>query len=271
MPTEVSLEVRSYGFQLLSYKLFSTAPLIIDASDYESKPLGNIYTSYVLTPSLLNEISEQLGGETSVSRIWPDTIFMRFSDVMERQFEVRPLIQLSFKDQYKQFGEIEVRPSTVYVRGPVSVLDTMQYLYTNLIKMDNVDKNVTKYINYTISGIKDVSFGEHPTAFVTVPVDEFTQGSAMVKVIPVNVPAGYDYKVFPSEVEVIYNVGMKDYDAIDPSMFQAVVELRDSAAHVDQTALQVYLTRHPNQVQLVGYEPREAEVILRPMDNGKEQ
>lgn len=262
LPEEVSLQVQSYGFQLLSYKVFGGAPITIDAADYESKPLGNIYTSFVLTKSLLNEISDQLDGETNVTRVWPDTIFMNFSDLMDKQLSVRPIIDLTFKDQFKQLGEIKIDPATVFVSGPVSVLDTMEYLYTLPITMNDVSEDVTVTTRYTVSNIKDMEFS-NDGVLVTVPVDEFTEGDMEVEIIAVNVPAGYDYKVFPSQAIISYNVGMKDYDRIRAEMFQAVVELPDSADRVGQTEFQLYLTRQPEEVQGVRIEPQQVEVILR--------
>lgn len=262
LPGYVSLEVRSYGFQLLSYKLFGAAPIVIDVSNYESKPIGNIYSSYVLTHNLLAGISDQFSGETTVSRIWPDTIFMNFSDMMEQQFEVKALLGLTFKESYKQHGTVEINPASVTVSGPVSVLDTMQFLYTNLVVMENVSEDITKYIDFTISDVKDVSFSDKLVA-VTVPVDEFTEGTVDVDVIAINVPVGYDYKVFPSQVKIYYNVGMKDFDFIDANQFQAAVELPDSSEWESQVEFQVYLTKHPDEVQVINLEPQQVEVILR--------
>ncbi len=260
----VSLEVTSHGFSLLSYKLFqSNKTIMIDASTFRQRRSGEVAKTYITTRTLFDRISLQLGNETKVSQILPDTIYINYSEKMTKTVLIRPDVTLNFKQQFMLAGEVDVRPPVVDITGPKILLDTMESIATYPLVFEALDEDVTQRIGYHMkSKIKDITYSPQ-SAIVNIPVDEFTEGVKKAPIEVRNVPSGTVVKTFPDSIAVSYLVGLKSYNKVRTDMFRAVVELPDSSEWANTTRLKVKLLNYPSFIEEVSFSPEKVEFIIR--------
>ena len=102
---------------------------------------------------------------------------------------------------------------------------------------------------------------QQKSVFVTIEVEKFTESHKIIPITFVNVPDGYVVKTFPNEVEVVYLVGLTDYETIKASQFKAVIDLNE--LNETPTKLNVQLIRSPNNVNIIRQNPTSVEYIIR--------
>ncbi len=76
-----------------------------------------------------------------IQKISPDHLTIQFEKVIEKLLTIKPVITGESAKGYV-LEKIELFPDSILVRGPVSVLDKMQQLETNLINVDNVSNDI---------------------------------------------------------------------------------------------------------------------------------
>lgn len=265
LPDRIAIEVSSHGFGLLSYSWFSSKTIAVDLSGLKTKTRGENTHQYVVTKDLVNRFSEQFDGAVVLhnDRIYPDTIHVLLSDTITKKVAVELDLDLSFQDQYNLSDDIQYFPTAVYIHGPRSVLDTMTMLKTQHIKKLGLNESASFTVGFALSNeLKDVEF-DQPEVLVKIPVDLFTERSQKVGVQALNVPDGYEVRLFPDSIEVQYLVGLKSYSTIDRHMFSAVVELPDTSELTNNMRLRVRLLETPEFVDVIDYEPKRIEPFIR--------
>jgi hypothetical protein len=92
-----------------------------------------------------------------------------------------------------------------------------------------------------------------------IPVERFTEKKIKIPITVVNRPQGSNLKIFPSDAEVSFLVGLSDYETITQSDFDVVVVF-DSAQ--TQQTLEVILRKQPEYIQQLRISPPNVEYLI---------
>jgi hypothetical protein len=95
-----------------------------------------------------------------------------------------------------------------------------------------------------------------------MPVEKFTEEIEEIEVHPINVQPGYSLKTFPDKVKVRFLVSLSNYNKVDASMFDAVVEA-DETDMKKRSKLEVRLISSPTFIRITRLEPEKVDYILR--------
>lgn len=260
----LSIEVRGYGFDLLSYKLFpSFRKPVIPVDEMKILRKSDGQKAYMTGNTVVKEISGKIKEDMQVKRVFPDTIFVNIDDIGKKEVPVRTLAEASYASQYDRYGSIEVEPDSVLIEGPASVLDTLRFLRTEEVVFEELEETITRRVNLQVPASLENARIEPERIAITIPVDQFTEG---VKTIPVqlnNRPQGWQIKIFPDSVSVHYNVALSDYDRVRKDMFKAVVQLKSRALLEQLDHLEVILADRPAFVRDVWHDPRQVEFLIK--------
>jgi hypothetical protein len=261
VPERLHLTVKSQGYTLIRYKIKARlAPIIFDVNSFPLNTIPGKPTStvYILTDFAKEDIQQQMISEIEILSITPDTLVFQFADVVKRWLAIKPDIRIDFQKQYMLVGPVELHPDSVYVSGPVIVMDTVEFITTERIEYTGVNASINETIKLSQAGNLNYGISE---VSVHVPVDKFTEAAFSVPIEVINVPDSLNLKTFPRNVEITYQVGLSDYGNINQHMFRAEVDYLSIENNIGPK-LQVNLVKSPEFVKAIQYYPKNVEYIL---------
>lgn len=142
-------------------------------------------------------------------------------------------------------GNLQASPSSVYVFGDQTVLDTIHSVSTQLITLSDLTE--TTKVNVKLLKIRNARIVPS-TVEVKVPVEPLVKKEAMITITPVNVPQNQSMLLFPSKVPVDYYVAMSRLgDNDDPSIelqvdYRGILESKNGK-------LRVRVVSYPERLQ----------------------
>jgi hypothetical protein len=261
LPEKLNLRVKGLGFSILQHKITSylnniTLPINIFKLNIIQK--DNQFKYYILTRSTKEWIGNQLGNDIQLFDINPDTLFFEFTDVVDKKIRVKPRINLQLKKQYMIIGDIKIKPDSIIASGPQSMIDTLQYVYTEEMKNKDVEDSLVKELS--LVPIKRFLF-QTQKVLVIVPVEKYTEMLFNVPIEAENAPFGLDIKTFPGTITLSCRVGISAYDKLTPYMFRATVDYNALTSN-PQSKLKVNLVKIPSNVQNVRFYPKSVDYLI---------
>ncbi|MCB0400956.1 MAG: hypothetical protein KDD41_02655 [Flavobacteriales bacterium] len=264
LPKVFGIRVRGLGFDLLAYKMsFGKPEINIDLS--KLKQFNNqkdVSTHTISSKAFVPVISEQLGDQLEIRSITPNTVYFVFDKRAEKVVEILPVTQLNFKQQYKQFGSIEVKPSITTVTGPASIVDTLNAVYTEKLILNNLFETVTATVGFSGDYQQQHLTFIPEKALLHIPVEKFTETSRKVVIDYVNVPEGVELKAVPSEIELKFLLPLSKMASLASARFKAEVDYVQVNDHFNQK-LKVNLVQYPDFIQIVSQDPLKVEYIIK--------
>ena len=260
--TVVRAEVKGFGFSLLWHWLkFNSASLNILAN-----PTGMPSTTrngeemhYVLAQEKTGNLSFLGDDRIEVLRIYPDTLFIKFRPMFRKRVPVRLDAQILCAKQFGLSGAPAVDPDTITLSGLKADVEKIDHITTEKQSWTDLDESLTAEVPLIGQADTQLVRMSHQYVQVAINVSQFTEGSVT---IPINVRAssGASVKVYPSEVEVKYQLPLADYEKVTAEMFRASVTLD---AQNDGQLLTVELDELPVQVRQARVIPAQVEYIVQ--------
>ena len=253
--SNLKVKVNGFGFNFLK-ETFSNRLLKVDVSKLQRT---NSNTYFWLSQSERSNIAIELNG-FSILEIEPDTLFLNFSKKTKKSVQVKVPLDLNFRENYEQYGSFKISPNTIDVFGPSHILDTLSFVYTNVLSQNDVVQSINSTLKIQLPNkllsTKDLNIN------VIQEVARFTQISRLIPIKLENVPKDKELRIKPAEVELSYWVAMQDVGKINSSDFVIYCDYNE----VDMTEnaiLNVFIdeSKTPSVVQKVKYHPSTVEFI----------
>jgi hypothetical protein len=260
LPSNFDLMVDAYGYTLLSYKLrLVFSPILLNVSELVDNSLekGGKYRYTISTVNHKEEIEKQISSEIKILSIKPDTLVFNFSKIVTRKIKVKPVIKLSFENQYSLANETITTPDSILVSGPGNILDTIKMIPTVFHEFSRLARSTDLRLNLQIpngleSKVNDVN--------VSVAIEQNTEVNFEVPIQVINIPPDISIKTFPGKIKVVCRIGLSKYKKLDYRSFRAFINYDNIS--VKDTRLAVTLENHSSAVLSTSYSPREVEYIL---------
>lgn len=263
LTTHVSAEVKGFGFNLLWYIFqFDRADITVNANPaiLPSYIKNGEKVHYILMSnkgvSLANIKEEQL----QIINVSPDTLFVKYKPKFTKMVPIELDADITFEKQFGIVTEPVMEPDSVQLIGVKEEIDTIDQVLTEKQEWNDIDESLSSEIAIAAFENSPLIKVSHATVQVELNVVEFTEGSVDV---PLNIVAQKpgSVKVFPSVVEITYQVPLSDYDQVRSDQFQASVILDDAA--LKQSRLTVNVDRYPVHVKGVRVNPSQVEFIIQ--------
>lgn len=254
----VYLKIDSRGFDLLTeIYLKKKKPLIIDLQNVQIYNTSSSYGSYILSASVLNQIRNQNEFPNSIRKILPDTLYLNLEKTMSKEVDVLLNIDIIPKQQHYVYGKILQSIQKITISGPPSLIDSVNSITTEYVKLVNVQSNQLLGLKLT-NPYKDTQVHlSTDSVQVQIPIEQFTESSL---IIPIQIFEKTDIriKLFPETVTVKFLVALKDFDRITPDIFSAVI-------HYDEHSLnsqKIELERYPAFIKIIDFQPKSVEYLI---------
>jgi hypothetical protein len=259
-PNQFDLEVRSFGFTLLRYKLsMAFSPLVFNVDEIAGEIMTDKNQSRYAVPSkrYQRNMADQISSELNLTAIHPDTVYFQFDQIVTRKKKVVPSVNFQLKKQHYLYDEITVIPDSVEVHGPKLILDTLAQVRTVVQNLKEIDHLVQR--TAAIQGTNILDFTPKRVT-IKIPVEEYTEKQLAVPVVIDSLPENLQVKLFPTEVKVSFMIGLSRFSEIDPSDFKASVSYTDIQNKVDY--LPVKLEKIPKHLKSVNFLPMKIEYLI---------
>jgi YbbR domain-containing protein len=260
LPAKLDLTVDAYGYTLLRQKLsFSFSPVLIDVNEITNNYLEVKYISNytISTYSHKEEIAKQISSEIEIISIRPDSISFHVSNVVGKLVKIHPVTDITFAKEYILQKSPVVQPTSILVRGPQDILDTLSYINTKLIVLKNLSNTVERKVDLDI--IPELQTEQHVVK-VQFAVEQYTEAKFEIPILVINQPDSLLIKTFPAKVKVTCRVGLSQYSKLNNGSFRAVVDYSHRSVVIPK--LHVILDKVPEVALTVDHFPKDVEYII---------
>ncbi|MDY7395532.1 hypothetical protein UMM65_09785 [Aureibaculum sp. 2210JD6-5] len=219
-----NITLKTHGFNLIKYHLFKRKVKV----DLESIKQKNKNIYYQRSEDLLSEIKSQLLSDVEVYAIKPDTLFYNIGQGITKTVGIKTNLEIEYQSGYNLFGDLKIEPSEVTISGPEILIDSIVEVESKkeILQDVNTDFEVTvplmqlekkSKVTYSVNEIK-----------VSGKVEKFTEARFTVPITIENLPENYSINTFPNQVEIIFQVGISDYNKINKNDFKITCDYERS-------------------------------------------
>ncbi len=195
-PGEARVTVSGEGWNLLSL--------------YRNPPVVSIpYSDNVVNVSDIVQREIAYFSDISVQKVEPSIITLNMEPRTSKRVPVTPKLDVQLRAQFEIVGNVRVSPDSVTVQGARSVVDTLQSMPTETLRLSNVQKDVDRRVG--LANLEGVAVPDAPDVNITFSVTEFTEGEVRLRVQARNVPEGREVRFNPTVLTVRYNVPIDQF------------------------------------------------------------
>lgn len=253
-PKEIKIRIRDHGSLLLKYQYtHSLGSITLDFNDYDTRS-GHVA---LLTSELTRSIVNRLQSSTSVAGFSPDTLEYFYNFGLNKSVPVKVAGHITADSLYC-ITSCTTSPAKVKVYASKDILDTLTAVYTK--PLDLTDLSERKTVSTALAPIR----GAKPVpdkVKAVINVDQMTEKTVSVRIDHTNFPAGKTLKTFPGIVNVVFQVGLKQYRDVTADKFAIVVSY-DDVADNNTNRLRLSLKTRPDGINHVRIVPDEVEFII---------
>lgn len=212
IPKQVNITVKAKGSQLIKYswKELPTIKVDFNACSQNNRLL-------LWSDKLTGLSREALGGDINIQSIRPDSLNLLYTKTKGIEMPIVVDAEISVAGGYVCYKPILCDYSSVmlYSVGNVSVskLLTEPIILTNISETQSIKTKIITPAN--TRAIPD-------SVTVTIPIEPLIWKTADVKISVINVPDGYNLKVYPGTVNIKYLAPMSEYN--NQSEISAIVD-----------------------------------------------
>lgn len=259
----VDVKIAANGYSFIKYKSAALKKTVINLQLHSIYKVNEADDRrfYLLTSTIKNEISGFFDRDVEIKSISPDSIVFNLNEVIKKKVPVIRNFLLNYRKQYMLKDEISLIPDSISIKGVASVLDTVDFVYSQTKVFNDVHDSLVFDID--LEKIPDVEYSNN-TVKCIVPVEEFAELSFVLPIEVENLDPGYTLKLFPADAKVVCNVGFSEYRQVFKQQFRFTVDYKELEKQSDRIKLN--LSKFPDNVQSIRYYPISVEYLLEEND-----
>lgn len=227
---QLVLRGKATGFAILKARGSGRRPLVLTVpvdGRYLHREEGQEDRFYIQVPEIRDKLVESFGERFAVEFIETERLTVTLTPQSSVMVPVVPSLDLSFRPQYMQVGEVSLKPDSVRVYGAVKELQRITQVRTHSISEAFADKPIQGYVALEpLPGLRL----ETERVWFEVEVERYVENRMQLPVTLRNVPAGRSLMVLPSQVELIFRAPFRPRGGrIVPEDLSLVVDYADYA------------------------------------------
>jgi YbbR domain-containing protein len=257
IPLKLDLKLEGQGFTILRYKLMSFSPVTIDIEQVTNNLESNSGTYKVLSKNLIREVSSQLSSDIQINEINPEILEIVLDSLITKTVPVELDIDVEFVPQFNLKNPIKTVPDKVKITGPAIALEKISAVKTKV--------NITNKLETGISQEIELIHPERTTISpekveLIIEVEKYTEKELKIPVEIIHKPEKVRVKLFPSEVKVLFTVGLSRFESIKPADFGVSVDYNSIVENA--TNLNIVLYKKPDFIQGIRLNPEKVEFLI---------
>lgn len=198
LPQTITVRLKADGWKLMSFELGSSKYFYVSVKG----------DSGIVSASLVANVENNpwLATGINILDISPKNIRIIVEPLAEKKLSVIPQLNLDFKDGYNLATKVSIEPDSVLVKGPSSLIKSMNEYKTKEITLKKLDQKITLTSELEILR----GFETFPKVVeITLDVQRIVENT--VEDIPVNVinkPANIEIVLIPNTIDCTFRGGV---------------------------------------------------------------
>lgn len=254
-PNSVQVRAKDKGATLFSYSFSRPVPTCeIDFRDLQvKKGIATVSTEY-----LINKIRKKFVVGMEFRSVSPESLTLTFSYGESKTVPVRLISGITTEQSFGLSSEISVWPKQITVYAPSDKLNTIKEVFTDILRLSNLKDSSEQILTLKkIEGVKLVP----DKIKVLVPIEPITEKSIDIPIKGINIPEGYNMRLFPASIRVVCSMTLNHYKNLQANDFTFVVDYNDVKSN--NTGKQhLKLIKSPGYVSNIRYQPYEVDVLM---------
>ncbi len=258
LPDHLQLNVQAKGFTLMGYRIkTSFQPITFNFATYQHllQERDGISEYILNTNDIKEKFGNQINPDIKLVSIYPERITFRFAPTQKKKVLINPNLEYKLKRQYI-LNQIKLDPDSVTISGPANIIDTLQSIQTEIWTLKDLSQTINKTLKLT--DIENCHLNPNFTN-ITLEVEQFTESHRTISITPQLMPDSINIRLFPSSLNISYDVGLSKYDQINDNDFIFAV---DYPQNTDTTYLEVKIVKAPAFIKDLKYTPQKVEFLL---------
>lgn len=217
---KLEITIKTFGFELLSYYL-SKPKLQVDFS----KQIDKTDSTYIWTKNkAFAALNNQFNKNIEILNIAPDSLWFKYDVNAVKMIPVELLSTITYSPGYNLSNELALTPDSIKVIGAESILDRINRIQSDTLKMDDVKQDVLKVVDLKLDSLTDVLKFSNKQITVSAKVEKHTEGTLSIPVDVINIPKGIKLRYFPKSVSVSYYVSLANFNTIEANDFKVACD-----------------------------------------------
>ncbi len=159
---------------------------------------------------------------------------------------------------YIRQGPIQLKPDSVQINGPISLVEPITKWETVPLRIEEVKSNITKQIPL-VAASPELQLSTKNVR-VSIQMEQVTEKALFIPLQVRNAPDSLKY--FPEKVKVTCTIGLSHYNNIDTSDFSVEIDLKKVPLSEGKHTLPIQMTKKPNEALSVQFTPKSAEFFI---------
>lgn len=256
LPSQIHITIRDRGTTLFRFFRYTVQNAV--EVDFEKYDAGHL-TARVQVPvsDVQRMIQSQLGVSSHIISVRPDTLEYYYNRGVAKKLPVKICGSVGASPQ-NYIQSMNLSEDSVLVYAPNSVLDTMQYAYTQAVSLLGLKENITQSISFQrMKGVMYVPERVEMTAFVGY----YAEKTVEVPIIGLNFPGDKELRTFPSKAKVTFRVESGQYQRITADNFVLAVTYEELLQNPSDK-YRLHLKSLPDGVTNARISPLEVDYLI---------
>ena len=252
----IQIRAKASGITIISFYLFHNPPLVLNYNLANSQPIPNGKKLFWIMNSKRKEMIDILGSSTEIMNLTPERIVVPFVNKIKKSVPIILNQEITLKQTFWLSNDITLNPSSVTLYGEEILLDSINYITTDLLKLHEVDKNqIHKVPLFLPDGLKS----NINSILVELNVESFVEEVLTQEVEIRNLQKGYSMKLFPRDVSVVLRMSKNKYQLLQTKFLNLYV---DASNIGDKKTIIVKYDNLPESVKVERIYPNHLEFLF---------
>ncbi|MEH6763486.1 MAG: CdaR family protein [Aequorivita antarctica] len=246
----ITFDLAANGFEILFYK-FKQPTITVPVGKYYSNEKDGFKIS---KNELLRMVSSNFNRNLAIKNLSVEELNVHLDPIVLKKVRVIAKMAISFKNGFKPVDSIKVIPDSITISGPSGSLKNKHTIETELISINDVEKNISETAKIVSPGNEIVSIKPNKVK-VELVVAEFSQGQYTFPVEVINLPPDMDIKMVPQAVTITFDASVNDFANISKDSFRLVCDY--SQRNKEENFMLPFLEKKPQNIYNVVFEPKK--------------
>jgi len=251
LPEEIKLRVKGQGWRLVSINVGPETEFKVSVGGDSGRHNINLY-DYL-------ESNRWLFSDIDIINIYPDSVKIVVERIITKRLPVTSGLNLDFKPGYGLASEIILKPDSILVRGPFSILKTITEIKTTDKSLSRLDSKTETDVN--LSRITGFNYSANLIE-VTLDIQRIVdQQFDNIAVDVIDIPSNKEVVLLPNKINFNVRGGIEILGKLKPDQFRAYVRYQSLVQ--DTTGSVTPVLEMPKNVILQYLKPDRLRYIIR--------
>ena len=239
-PQKLDVTLKSTGWNLMSQSLKRKKPIL-------NYTLSSDTLQEFRLQQLTRDIKNELRSGVQISTITPEYIPLILDERVQKRIPIVINSHVSVASQYLQSAPISIRPDTILIKGPASVLRKINQWQTAPLTFDQLKTRQTDGITLRPYSNGQVVFEPQKITYDII-VEQLTERIIDVPIVIIGEPQD-SIRIFPNSIKARCTLGLSKYERLSSEQFKIMVDI----SNLTSDKLPLIIKKQPFFTQNITY------------------